>query len=539
MAREAYVIGHKNPDTDSISSALAVAELKQMLGENVVPRRLGTLNEETKFATKYFNIEAPMLMEDARCHLYEIDLDPPVVITKNSSCNEAYRKVAESPSRTLFVTENEKMVGVVSISDLNSIRISSREESEELLSKSNVKLIASDMEGKIVFEAEQFDSNGKVLVLSSNTSELDYSRAVALCEDEMKLEALKAEGAALIIYNGKKLSRKVITTFRNNNTNTSLIVTSLDQTAIIRRIYEAIPVSLVMGDKVYSYKASDYIEDVADSIIKTRFRAYPVLDENNKLIGSISRYHLFNYEKKKFILVDHSSRIQSIDNLDKAEIIEVIDHHNIGDIQTSLPIYYRNVICGCSCSIIYDMYKENGLTPSKSVAGMMLSAIISDTLYFKSKTCRPTDIAKAQELAKIAGVDLDEYANQLLNASVNLKDANFINILERDLKQYVFNKYKIAIGQTNYSDITVVQARLDEFKKLAREYCKEKGFDLLVMMFTHVRGEGTLFLFMGPKRKIMFNIIENKIGEHAGFDSKIMSRKQQLVPAISEQLEKL
>lgn len=538
MKRDPFVIGHKNPDTDAISAALAVAELKGMLGEKVIPGRLGTLNEETKFATRFFDIEAPMLLEDGRCRLSDIELDAPVEIKKDASCNEAYERVTESPNRTLFITENDRMIGLVSISDLNSIKIASREDCEIMLSKSNVKLISGDVHGRIVYEAP-FNSNGRVMVLTEKTSDLDYKGAIVLCEDEMKLEALKAEGASLIIYTGKKLSRKVSTTFRNENKKTSLIATDMDTTSIIRRIYEAIPVSLIMAENIYSYKSTDFLEDVKDSIINTRFRSYPVVDEEGKLIGSVSRYHLFNYEKKRFILVDHSSRIQSIDHLDKAEIIEVIDHHNIGDIQTSLPIYYRNVICGSSCSIVYDMYKENGLVPSKGIAGMMLSAIISDTLYFQSKTCRPTDIVKAQELAKIAGVELDDYANQLLNASVNLKDASFIDILERDLKQYVIGKNKIAIGQTNYNDITVIQTRMDEFKKLAREYRKEKGFDLLVMMFTHVRGDGTMFLFMGPKRNIMFNIIETKISEHVGYDTKIMSRKQQLVPAISEQLEKM
>ena len=263
---------------------------------------------------------------------------------------------------------------------------------------------------------------------------------------------------------------------------------------------------------------------------------YPVVDNENNLIGMISRWHSNNYSKKQFVLVDHSSRTQTIDNIEYGDIVEVIDHHHIGGISTNKPIYYRNQIVGCTCTIVYSLYKENDLLPDKKVAGMMLSAIISDTLNFKSKTTTPLDIKTANELAQIAEVDLNDYALKLLAASVNLKTEDFSKLMESDLKNYVFNNYKVAVGQTNYMDISQIQIKVNEYKQKIKDYQEKNRYDLLIMMFTSVKGDGTLFMYYGPKANVMSEIIEETMDENSGFDKKIISRKQQLVPILSKKL---
>ena len=527
-----YVIGHKNPDTDSIASAIAYAELKNKLGFNVIPRRLGTLNEETKFAFKYFGVEAPDVMYDARKKLGEIELDEAIKIDYNSSCNYAYKKIIQSSTKTLFATKNDKLVGIVSISDLTSIKLMSKPERESLLSKSNIDVITKDVSGQLLYEGS-YNTNGKVTIYNEHADSVD--KHIVIANNPHDLRELSDSNPSIVIYSGHGISREMIELYRRKDI--SLIITTMPIEDIAVIIHEAIPVNLIMTTNIVSYNSDEYIESIASKIISTRFRCYPVISENGELIGSVSRFHLFNYEKNAFILVDHSSKNQTIDNIDQAEIIEIVDHHHIGDIQTASPIDYRNKTCGCTCSIIYQMFVENDFVPSPKVAGLMLSAIISDTLYFISNTTTTFDIEAANELAEIACVDLNSYARKLLSASVNLTNADIDDLIQRDLKAYEINGYTIAIAQTNYDKMSDVQLRLNEFKEKLLEFQSSNHLDLLIMMFTSVKADGTMFLFFGPKAEVMFDIIETKLDNNSGFDSNILSRKQELVPRLSKALQ--
>jgi len=519
-----FVIGHKNPDTDSICASVAYAELKNILGFKCEAKRLGTLNEETKFAFKTFNVEAPDVLKDARCRLEDVELDKAIEINKNDSCNAAYNLVVQTNNRTLFVCDNHKLIGIVSISDLTSIRLLNNKKREELLAKSSIRLIASDLNANIINETESFSINGKVSLYNPS---IDLKERIILISNKEDLDKID-DNVGLVIYAGKE---------KVENKSFNLIETNMAIEDILRIIYEAIPVSLIMTSDYYSCNSKDYVDDVSSKIISTRFRCYPVIDDQGIIIGSISRYHLFNYKKHRFILVDHSSKSQTINNIDGAEIIEIVDHHHIGDITTTKPIYYRNQTCGCTCSIVYQLYKENNIVPRKEIAGLMLSAIISDTIYFISQTTTVLDINYAEELASIADVDLHDYAKKLLNASVKLKDADVVDIMTRDLKQYTFNGFKIAVGQTNYNNIQDVQSRQEEFKNELLKYQEDKGYHLLIMMFTSVKADGTLFYFFGPKSSCMFDILETKIDNHSCYDTNIISRKQQLIPLLSKALE--
>lgn len=530
--KHTYVIGHKNPDTDSVASAMAYAELKNKLGLNVTPMCLGPMNEETKFAIKHFNIEEPDIIYDARVKVKDIDLDKPIKIDVNSSCNSAFNKIIQSSTRTLFACEKDALKGIVSISDLNSIRMMDNAKREELLSKSNIEIIASDINGKIRFETDE-KINGKIVIYSDDVD--DIGGYIAITNNKDTLIDLIIKKPAMVIFVGRNVGQDVLDECKTMNV--SLITTSVSMEDIIRIIYEAVPVKYIMTTNFTSYSDNEYITDIASKIISTRFRSYPVLSEEGEIVGSISRYHLFNYEKNDFILVDHSSKIQTIDNIDQANVIEIIDHHHIGDIQTSVPIEYRNKTYGCTCTIIYQMFLENDIEPSREIAGMMLSAIISDTLYFISNTTTVYDINAANSLAEIAGVNLNDYARKLLAASVNLLDANIDDLIQRDLKEYKLNGNMIAIGQTNYSKVSDIQLRLSEFNRKLEYYQTVNKCDLVIMMFTSVKADGSMFLFFGPRIDIMYDILETKIDKHSGFDSTIISRKQQLVPLLSKALQ--
>lgn len=530
------VIGHKNPDTDSIASALAYAELKQLLGFKAVAGRLGTLNEETKFATRYFNIVAPNVVKDARKTLMEIKMDKPLLISSDASCNDALKKVIQTNNKTLYVVnQNEELEGIISVSDLSSLRLNPKEKRAALFQNTNLDLLTNDLKGELLVRSKQFNCNGIVNVASISTFDyldiVENTIFILPVNEDLAYKAIVSGASCLIFAHGSNLSMELIKAAELADV--AIIKTDSSIMDIAMVIYEAIPVSAIMSKEIKTYQKDEYVDDVARSIVNTRYRSYPVLD-GKKILGSISRFHLFKYPRKKLILVDHSSKIQSIDNIDSGEIMEIIDHHHIGNIETNKPIYYRNQCCGCTCTIIYQMYRENNLLPEKSIAGMMLSAIISDTLNFKSETTRNEDRYAASELAKLAGVNLEEYAQLLLESSVNLKDADVKELISKDLKHYNFSNIKIAVGQTNYRNIDDIQLRLSEIQRTMDSEQTDHNYDLMIMMFTHVMGEGTMFLFYGPKSYVMKDVIETVFDEHSGFDHNIISRKQQLIPLLSD-----
>lgn len=528
-----YVIGHKNPDTDSIASSLALAELKNKLGIEAVAKRLGTLNEECKFATRYFDVEAPSLIDDARSRLSDLELDSPIVIKPETSCLDALAKITPTLQKTACVYK-ESLKGIVSLSDLANIYLKTPREKSELLTKSTIDIIASGVNGEIKYNSNR-EQNGKVIIYFKEYPE-DLNDSITLVTFEESLKLATNDNPSMIIFNGDDLSSESIDLCASKNI--SLIHSSLKIDEILSNIYQAIPVSLIMKENVTTFNDDEFVNDVSLKLLKSRFRSYPVLNKDKEVVGVLSRYHLANYNKKKFVLVDHSSFLQSINHLEDAEIVEVVDHHHIGGLITKYPVFYRNEILGCTCSIIYKMFKENGLRPSYGVAGMMLSAIISDTLNFKSKTTTEQDVRIAKELADLIEIDLNIYAEELLAAGADIKKAKIETLVESDLKQYTFKNIRYAIGQTNYTKVSDIESRIADFREYLKQCVEKQNLDLIVMMFTSIKNEETLFLFYGSNSELFSSIIEKPIDEHYGYDSKIVSRKQQLVPLITDTFEK-
>ena len=539
-----YVIGHRNPDTDSICSALAYAALKQKLGENAQARRLGTLNEETKFVTRYFDVEAPLLMQDARTQLFDLALDKPVLIKEETLVNEAWRLMDQTETRSLFVVDdNDELLGIVSTSNLAKMHWYSNEQLKDLMKHTTVESLNKTLKGKILVDALNFSPSGVVnvvTVINDPTAHIDVEHSICICSDNeaMLLRLIEEHAACIVISLGIYVSEEVLSLARKKNV--AIIKTEMDSMQVARCIYEAVEVKYLMTKDPLFYNESDYVTDVMKKVTQSRFRAYPVVNDDNQVVGSISRFHLFGYNKKKFILVDHSSKLQTIKNIEDGEIVEIIDHHNIGNIETSKPIYYRNQRCGCTCTIVACLYQEHEIRPDSNMAGMMMSAILSDTMNFKSKTTTQLDIDICHWLADIAGVDdIEAYAKEMLYASISIRNAEPKELLKRDLKIYNFGRFKIGVGQTNYSDIEDIQSRLNDYKKVLSDEVESEQLDLLVMMFTHVLADGTMFVFTGDLSYIMRDIIDTSFDDHSGYDRKIMSRKQQLIPSISSRIEQL
>ena len=542
MEKPIFVVGHRNPDSDSICSALAYANLLQLKNRNAIACRLGTLNEESKFVTKYFDIEGPILIKDARSQIRDIDMDEPVLIHHTQTVKDAWELILKTRNKSLMVVDDiGKLVGVISSSDLSSTRLMLDEDLALLVSTASAGDLASTLNSTLLYEPKEFKTNGEIHIFYSqdkNKSErIKDSICIVSSDDHDYLTAMSYGAKCLIVVNDKKVSDEVIEQAKENNC--AIILSKSDTITITKYINECIQVNKLMSSKMVTFRDDEFVNDVYKSIRNTRYRSYPVIDEFGDVCGQISRYHLNNYSKKRFILLDHSAKNQAIANIEDAEILEIIDHHHIGNIQTDYPIYYRNEKVGCTATIIYQMYKEQDVVPTLKIAGVLLSAIISDTLYFKSLTTTAMDIKCAKELAELANVNIDEYAMLLLGASVDIKEADLKEILRRDLKEYTIGRYKVAVGQTNYNNIEDIQVISEEFKNLLIKEQEKKQYDLVIMMFTHVAATGTIFEYAGPLGNIMNQIIDKVFREGSGFDGMILSRKQQLIPKMSAIIKNL
>ena len=538
MKDTTYIIGHKNPDTDSVASAMAYEEFKRLQNEDVKAFRLGTLSEETKFATRYFDVEAPELIKDARAQLWDIDFDKPEIIDIKSSCNDALKRIMKTKTKTLFVTDRFKVLkGIISVGDLVMIKLNSKAKKRRLLKTTNLAILKKDLKAKVLLNSSELKLNGEIFAYDKDRQDTHLLKgSICILNDEIAAikDLIALKPALIILTLGAVLEDEALKTAKKANVN--IISSKYDVLKVASLLEETIPVRSIMTKEFVCYKENDFVDEVARKVANTRFRSYPILNDKGQIVGALSRYHLFKFRPKRFILVDHSSKIQSIDNIDKAEVVEIIDHHHIGDIETKRPIFYRNQKCGSTSTIIYQMYKENDFTPSLKIAGMMLSAIISDTLYFHLETTTELDRKCALDLAKIAKFDLEEYAGMLLEASVNLKNANAKELIFCDLKRYTLSAKKIAVSQTNYADLEDIQSRMGEFKEASQSEAKNKDYDLIIMMFTHVKGEGTMFMYYGPLSYVMNKVIATVFDKHSGYDKDIASRKQQLIPKLSDVL---
>jgi len=544
MNNNIYVIGHKHPDSDSICAAITYADLLNHLNKNAIACRQGPLNDETKYILKRFHQDNPLLLTDARAMLKDIELDEPTFIKAEETVHHAWHVMLQTQNRSLFVMdEKNELCGICTTSNLAKVRIHPDADLEQLMSTASIENIARTVGGTIVTKPEEFHSSGVIHVITldgkeMNTYHLNHGICILSSDSEKQRMCIEAGAKLLVITCGQFVNQGIVEYAKDMKC--AIIKTDFDTMHTARTITESYSVAEVMTKHIISYQDDEYVDDVAVKMNNSRVRSYPVIDEEGKIIGAVSRYHTRNYRRRQFALVDHSATNQTINHLDQAEVIAIVDHHHIGDVQTDAPIEYRNHKCGSTCTIISSLYQENGLLPDGDMSGLLLSAILSDTLNLKSATTTEEDKITVQWLAKRAGIDsIDDYAREMLGASVALTDAAPHDILTRDLKTYEIGKYRFAIGQTNYSHMEEVQKILPKFRENLEKEQADNKLDLLVMLFTDVMGEGSLFVYYGPLSYVLTDLIETKFDEHSGFDPNIISRKQQLMPKLSQILKNI
>lgn len=539
-----YVTGHQNPDTDSVCSAIAMADFQKRKGLQAIACCQGPLNEETKFALKRFHQDNPFLLTDARMTLREIELDQPVLLSKHTTVHEAWNAMIQANYRSLMILDDEgNLCGICTTSNLSRYRLQGTKELQKMLSAASLEQIVKTVSGTAVVAPVDFRQNGHVTIVTLEelvADRFDLKGGITVLSSGIDKQKTMIEmgSACLVITCGVHANQDVLSLAAERNC--AVVETDLDTMTVAQVITEAYSVEHVMTTDLICFNQDEYISDVAVKMSRKRIRNYPVLDETGKVVAAVSRYHTLDYQRRKVILVDHSTRNQTLKHIEDARLIAIVDHHHLGNLETNYPIDYRNERIGCTSTILSKMYRENHFLPGSDIAGVMLSAIISDTLNFKSTTTTEEDKEAARWLAEIAGIDdIDNYARDLLGASVSLIDSTPHEILNRDLKQYEIGSYRFAIGQTNYKRIEEVHKILPSFRENLKKEQEDNQLDLLVMAFTDVMGGGSMLVYEGPLSHVMATFLETVIDDHTGYDTGIISRKQQLMPKLSAMIQSL
>ena len=541
-----YITGHKNPDSDSICAAIAYAYFKNKIGvSTAMAARLGEVNRETKFILDYFGVNEPTLIETVKLQVSDLHIDNIAPISKDISVKMAWAIMKKNDAKTLPVTdENNNLIGLVSLSNLTSTCMDIWD--SHILGKSQTTLdnILDTLSGEIIYATDEPYFKGKIVVSAMHPDSLKdivEEGDIALCGDREDAQSLLINSkASLIIVTGKHyLSDTLINKAKENKC--SIISTPYDSFTASRLITQSIPVSYIMttGDLV-SFSTEDFVDEIKSVMLETRYRSYPVVNESNKVMGSISRYHLIAQAKKKVILVDHNEKGQSVHGLEEAEVLEIIDHHRIADIQTGNPIYFRNEPVGSTSTIVSSIFFENGIIPSKKIAGILCAAIISDTLLFRSPTCTQVDKIMANRLSKIADININEFAKEMFKAGTSLSGRTPYQMLHQDFKVFNIDNIKIGVSQINTMDIEGFQSLKDDILDLMEEYTKENSFRILVFMLTDILKEGSEILVVGPDKDIIsktFNVDFDTT--NSAFLPGVLSRKKQVIPPITATIASL
>lgn len=545
MEKPVYVIGHKNPDSDSVCSAICYARLKTLItGKTYIPKRAGHINEETHYVLERWGVESPEYIKDVRPQVSDVDIHVVDGVDRSISIKEAWKLMKESNTVTLPILEDGQLNGVISIGDITKSYFEIYDSSILAKAKTKFTNIVDTLEGRVVTgDTSQIVDSGKVLIATANPDMMenfiDEGDIVILGNRyEAQLCAIEMNARCIIICDGAEVSRTITKLAQEHDC--AIIITKYDTYTVARLINQSMPISFYMTpkEKIIQFKTTDFVEDIREIMAKHRFRDFPILDTDGRYIGMISRRNLIMHGKKKLILVDHNEKIQAVGGVETADILEIIDHHRIGSIETMSPVYFRNQPLGCTATIIYQMYNESGLVPEKKIAALLCSAIISDTLILKSPTCTQMDIDACTKLAELAGIDIDEYGREMFKAGSNLSSKTPKELFERDFKRFSVNDINIGIGQVNCMESDEADNLKERMSDYIADSCHEYGLNMTFFMITNVLDESSYVVCSGNNAvgtiSRAFNV---EAQDNTVFLKGVVSRKKQILPAIMETLQ--
>ena len=530
-----YVTGHRNPDTDSIVASIAYANLQNAtLGDRAYkPVRIGSINDETARLLSRFGVAPPPFIKTLRTQVCDLDYDRTPALNRSVPLDLAWRTMRDGEVSVVPIVQDDgTLFGMLSAGDIASYDMQTMAENRV----NNVPLfnLLSVLEGTLVNELNCTVSavSGELYIaLPQNyeDSALTNPDTVLICGDQPEIIDRALESGVRCLSSCRATLRPQ---WAQAGSDTCIISTPLSARRVSRIIYQALPVERIIVPKdIVAFHLSDYLDDVREIMLKSRYRSYPVLDENDQVVGTISRFHLLRPRRKQVVLVDHNEAAQSVPGLDQAEILEIIDHHRLADIQTTQPIRVRNEPVGSTNTILTSMYQERGVVPSPRIAGLMAGAILSDTVMFKSPTCTKRDIAMAERLSRIAGVSLDEIGKELYAAgSSDGKSAE--ELFNADYKQFHIAEQNIGVSQITCIDADHLLSRRDEFLSLMQKLRDKQDFDMVILMITDVLQEGSHIFYVGNDETIR-QAFSKEPKDNYLFLKGVMSRKKQIIPMLT------
>ena len=539
--KKVFVIGHKNPDTDSICSAIAYAALKNKTDDGVfVPKRAGEVNNETKYVLDFFDVETPEFIGHVGTQVKDVEIKPTPSLNEGISLKNAWNKMRDLRESTMPIVNDGVLEGIISVKDIATANMDIYETRILAISHTKYTNVLDAIDGTmIVGDSEEEITKGKILIGAANPDLLenyveDGDMLLTGNRFENQLCGIEMNAGCIVVCTGAPISKTIQKLAKENNC--KIISTPHDTLMVARLISQSAPVRYFMKkDHLSTFSREDFISDIRDTLAKIRHRDFPVLDRDGKYCGMLSRRSLLNMDNKKIILVDHNEKGQAVDGIDEAEILEIIDHHRLGSMETALPVFFRNQPVGCTGTIIYDLYQENNVEVDKKIAGLLCSAIISDTLMFRSPTCTPKDKKAAEELAKIAGIEIQEHAEKMFRAGSSLADKTPEEIFYQDFKKFSGNDKNFGAGQISSMDKTELEQLRPKIAAYMEGAVKEG--EMLFFLLTNILTESSDLVFAGEGAKELVETAFGEPQENWVHVPGLVSRKKQFVPSVLHVLQ--
>ena len=547
-AHKVVVIGHRNPDTDSICSAIAYAELKNKTSDLVCePRRAGKMNQETEFVLKKFGVKPPRMCTDVNPKIRDVDYREMPGIPGSTSLRKAWEIMRDQKIDTLPVTSaDNELEGVITVKDIATANMDVFDTEILAKSKTSYKNILETLDGTMVVGSEDaVCATGRIRIGTATPEMLESTVekgdiVILTNRYESQLCAIEKEAALLIICNGSKVGRTIQRIAEE--TGVAIMTTPEDTYAVGKLISQCAPISYYMTrDDIMKFTLVTPVADVTRVMAKVRHRYFPILDEDGKYCGMVSRRNIIALRKRRIILVDHNEATQAVEGFDQAEILEIIDHHRIGSLETSGPVYFRNQPVGCTATIITQMYDENGVEIPQKTAGLLLAAILSDTLVFRSPTCTPLDEATAKRLAKTAGVEINTFANEMFEAGEKLDGKTAEEVFLQDFKVFMCGDIRFGVAQGSY----MTRKNLLAAENLLRPYLEEarnkQNVEDIYMLLTDVPKEESVVISSGRyAAEVLADGFETQPADDGSFTLPgVVSRKKQFIPALMTAYQEL
>jgi manganese-dependent inorganic pyrophosphatase len=547
-----FIVGHTNPDTDSICSAIAYAELKNAVDptKKYIPGRAGHVPTETNYILNRFGINPPQYIQDVSTQISDIEFRHTKGIDTNTTLKRAWSIMEEHSILTLPVTEDvavsenpgggntaKRLKGIVTVKDIGKVYMNDTSSDILAVSHTPYENVSEALGGHILYDNGSHAFTGNILIAAADPKALSWhvdegDTVIVSNREETQHTAIEEGASCLIVTLDAPVSEAILSFAKEKEC--SVITTAYDTYTTARLISQSVPVGYAMkSENLVTFQNDTYLATVKDLMSKTKHRDFPVLDENGNYAGMISRRFLLDAKKKNVILVDHNEKSQALKGIEEANILEIIDHHRLGAMETIEPVYFRNQPVGSTSTIVYQIFKENGLVPSIGVAGLLCSGVISDTLLFRSPTTTQSDKLAAVELAGVAGIDLEAHASAIFKAGSTIKDADPAKLIYGDFKTYSVNELNLGIGQINSMDEEELAAARDKLIPYLPTAIKDKGLDMVFILLTDIPKSASEIIYAGENSA---ELLEEAFGKHANgapiHVDGLLSRKKQMVPEL-------